>query len=543
VSFVGVAAMSAAMLLSLLLVMLGLMQVSSSSPYFTIYKETDGTYKVENVDDPSGVVTAFYDNKISSTGWAFLNVKSNSKYSDYDQMYAAGFLEGSLTTDLIYNYYLNIWAGEYNSTDLPASVWNWLDSNNAFMLQQIKANPTDPYWQHVYLILTQMKGLLDGYNAYADAKHQMTYNQFLLINMDGDMDDLMAAMNASSVDWSNDMSVIHHYIYNSHCSVLVKVADDLSELYAGHTTWSGYEEMIRIWKTYDFSLSTQLRSKITTFSGYPAALSSVDDYYVLDTGLVVTETTNGVMNNSLYAAVIPTTVLSFIRVQVANRMASNGSEWVNIFSKFNSGTYNNQWIIVDTNKLDKGNKLNPGALYIAEQIPGLILSEDVTGILSYGYWPSYNVPYFSQIYEVSGFSYYAEKYGPFFSYQNNPRAEIFRRDSAKVKSVDDIQKALRYNDYLHDKLSTGSPGFAISSRFDLVTGNVSNPFLVRAAFGGIDSKVTTATLAQNMTSYIQSGPSYDKVPPFAWTHEWNDVSHFGMPQMWNFPWVKVQYSP
>ena len=56
------------------------------------------------------------------------------------------------------------------------------------------------------------------------------------------MADLLAAMNVSSVDWSDDVSVIRHYIYNSHCSVLVKLADDLSELYAGHTTWSGYAE-------------------------------------------------------------------------------------------------------------------------------------------------------------------------------------------------------------------------------------------------------------------------------------------------------------
>jgi len=523
--------------------LLGLQGALSSSPYYTIFKNGNSCYKIENVDDPtSGIATAFYEDKIDSTGWAFLNVKSNVKYSDYDQMYAAGYLEGSLTTDLIYNYYQNIFASEYNNTDLPENVVNWINENNAFMLQQIKLNPSDPYWSHINLILTQLQGLLDGYNAYADPKKSMTFLQFMLINMDGDMADLMAAMNASSVDWSNDLSVIHHYIYNSHCSVLVKVADDLSELYAGHTTWSGYEEMVRIYKTYDLPVSVQQASPITTFSGYPAALSSVDDYYVLNSGLIVTETTNGIMNMSLFSAVVPTTVLSFIRVLVANKMASNGSNWVDTFSKYNSGTYNNQWIIVDANKLDAGNELKAGALYILEQIPGYIESADVTGILSYGYWPSYNVPYFPYVYQVSGFSYFAEKYGPFFSYQNNPRAEIFRRDSTQVDSIEGIQRALRYNDYKHDALSHGSPGFAISSRFDLVVGNVSNPFLVTAAFGGIDSKVTSATLAKNLTSYVQSGPSYDDVPPFEWTSEWDGVAHYGMPKRWDFPWVMVQYS-
>jgi len=325
--------------------------------------------------------------------------------------------------------------------------------------------------------------------------------------------------------------------------VLVKVADDFSDLYAGHTTWTGYEEMVRLYKTYELPISVQQNSKVTTFSGYPATLSSIDDYYLLDTGLMVTETTNGVMNAALYSAVVPSSVLSFIRVLIANKMASNGQEWVDVFSKFNSGTYNNQWIIVDTNKLVPGQSLEPGALFILEQIPGYIESADVTQILSYGYWPSYNVPYFQYIYEVSGFEYYAQNYGPFFSYEDNPRAEIFRRDSDKVASIEDMQRVQRYNDYAVDPLSHGSPGFAISSRFDLVVGNVSNPFLVRAAFGGIDSKVTSATLAKNMTSYIQSGPSHDNNPPFSWTSEWDAVAHHGMPNVWDFPWVVVQYSP
>ena len=54
--------------------------------------------------------------------------------------------------------------------------------------------------------------------------------------------------------------------------------------------------------------------------------------------LVVMETTNSVLNNSLYEYVTTETVLTWMRVIAANRMASNGSEWTQLFSRYNSGT-------------------------------------------------------------------------------------------------------------------------------------------------------------------------------------------------------------
>jgi hypothetical protein len=41
-----------------------------------------------------------------------------------------------------------------------------------------------------------------------------------------------------------------------------------------------------------------------------------------------------------------------------------------------------------------GIPLQPGTLWINEQVPGYTRSEDVTGVLlrNGGYWPSYNVP-------------------------------------------------------------------------------------------------------------------------------------------------------
>lgn len=41
-------------------------------------------------------------------------------------------------------------------------------------------------------------------------------------------------------------------------------------------------------------------------------------------------------------------------------------------------------------------ELRQGLLTIVEQIPGLTVSSDETRILQFGFWPSYNIPFFSQ---------------------------------------------------------------------------------------------------------------------------------------------------
>lgn len=50
------------------------------------------------------------------------------------------------------------------------------------------------------------------------------------------------------------------------------------------------------------------------------------------------ETTNGIMNDSLWDFITPECVMEPIRVMLANRLATTGEEWCKVFSPFNSGT-------------------------------------------------------------------------------------------------------------------------------------------------------------------------------------------------------------
>lgn len=68
-------------------------------------------------------------------------------------------------------------------------------------------------------------------------------------------------------------------------------------------------------------------------------LESLDDFYILSSGLVLLQTTNSVYNKTLLQLVTSQSLLAWQRVRVANMMANDGKQWAEIFSKYNSGTW------------------------------------------------------------------------------------------------------------------------------------------------------------------------------------------------------------
>lgn len=62
-----------------------------------------------------------------------------------------------------------------------------------------------------------------------------------------------------------------------------------------------------------------------------------------------------------------------------------------------------------------------------------------------------------------------------------------------------------------------------------------------SAFGGIDSKVTSASLfKKDFGAWGISGPTYYEQPVFTWNSQWSSTPHAGQPQIFNFPWVLFQ---
>lgn len=523
--------------------------------YFTVFGADLNSFSVRPGLSQGGLVFGFYSDDVETIGWGRLTINttdSSRQASDVTVMQAVGYLEGNLTQARVWQSYQGF-ITQFSGNVIPSSLVAWVNKNIAWARAQVAAAPQDEYWRQVANVFGQLDGIVAGYNSAAPANQTLDIIDFYLMSGD-DAGDIISAlqtkMDAGSDEYrqlagyrSMRRSPMHSQAFGdhwgSHCSVIVKPTDDLQELYAAHTTWSGFGSMLRMYKIYNVNLQASSTVAVSTsFSAYPGSLSSIDDFYTLSSGLVVMETTNGLFNNSLYQFVVPETLLSWVRVVVANRMAQSGQDWTVIFAKHNSGTYNNQWQIIDYNQFTPGSPIRDNTLWIIEQIPGETESADVSDLLrTQKYFPSYNIPYFQHIFDVSGFPWAVQKYGSWFSYTEHPRAQIFAREHPKVQSLSGVKYIQRFNEWQTDPLSVGNAINAIASRGDLVNQtNPANPYLARSCFGGIDAKIGSKELSSNFASVAISGPTYYQQPYFQWTEEWADVIHVGQPELFNFDW-------
>uniref|UniRef100_A0A8C6RSF5 Phospholipase B-like n=2 Tax=Nannospalax galili TaxID=1026970 RepID=A0A8C6RSF5_NANGA len=506
---------------------------------------------------PQAVAWANLTNAIRETGWAFLDLGTNGNYNDSLQAYAAGVVEASVSEELIYMHWMNTvvnYCGPFEyEVGYCEKLKNFLDANLVWMQKEMELSRDSPYWHQVRLTLLQLKGLEDSYEGrlhFPTGRFTIKPLGFLLLQISGDLEDLELVLNKTKTKSS---------LGSGSCSALIKLLPGQRDLLVAHNTWTSYQNMLRVIKKYQLQFLEGPKEEYplvagnnVVFSSYPGAIFSGDDFYILGSGLVTLETTIGNKNPDLWKYVKPEgCVLEWIRNIVANRLALDGATWAEIFKKFNSGTYNNQWMIVDYKAFVPGEPC-PGSrvLTILEQIPGMVVVADKTAELyETTYWASYNIPFFETVFNASGLPALVAEYGDWFSYSKSPRAQIFLRNHSLVKDMDSMIQLLRYNDFLHDPLSlceTCDPKpngeNAISARSDLNPANGSYPFpaLRQRSHGGIDVKVTSYSLTKFMSLMAASGPTWDQVPPFQWsTSPFHDMLHMGQPDLWKFSPVQV----
>jgi hypothetical protein len=222
-----------------------------------------------------------------------------------------------------------------------------------------------------------------------------------------------------------------------HCSAFVKlfITDDIQngptidDIAIGHNTWDDFRNAgPRIMKHYMYKNAIEEKQDGSTsnhpetyFSSSPGLLTSVDDFYTVFTRgtyadnlykgqtfahpqrgrFSVVETSLDVYNPEALALINPFTLPSWMRVRAANLMAIDGNDWARLFAFEASGTYSNQWMILDYSKLynvplmdssnDKSKKkdkkrkdnslqrwVGEGLFTVVEEMPGMIHYADMT---------------------------------------------------------------------------------------------------------------------------------------------------------------------
>ncbi|KAG9396820.1 Phospholipase B-like [Carpediemonas membranifera] len=507
-----------------------------------------------------GICAAFidYNNTYLEDGWDRMHFTVNPYYDWEVQLAGLGYLEGYLIHTRLWNHLQNSldWFlfDYFKAKTVPKEALDYIDNNIAWLRKQIAANdlemansagPMDEnqqYWINVKMILTQVDAMLTGYNAAAPADQQLDETMWFMYHSLGDLLDIANIVKKETrFDWNNATyeEMTDRFILDSHCSGLVRLTDDYSELFFSQVAWFFYGSMTRVLKSYDLSglhgeHADAMTTKKYTFSSYPGFLNSFDDMYVLDSGLAVLETTNEVFDTTLYDLAKPESILVWMRVVLTNRIATSGEAWVNTFKKFNSGTYNNQWLIADYKFLTPGKKPASNLLWYLEQIPGQTAEGDITEhLVNQHYMPSYNIPYNKHIFEVSGYTAMVKKVGDIWDYEECPRADIFRRDAKHVEHLGHMGRLMRSNDWMHDPLSEGNAGFAIASRYDM---RVQNPL----PFGAMDAKVTSYDLAMNqgLKMVAQLSPTYQSLTPWDFSTSSLWCPRRGLPDgPWRNPWV------
>ena len=112
-----------------------------------------------------------------------------------------------------------------------------------------------------------------------------------------------------------------------------------SDLFIGHTTWGDYSKMSRVYKYYRFDLPLSISvARADGFSvSYPGCVSSTDDFYMMDNGLAVMDTTLEVLNPKLYSRVMDDPgrprLPKFLHVMAVNRVAKTGMQWTSMMAE------------------------------------------------------------------------------------------------------------------------------------------------------------------------------------------------------------------
>lgn len=462
-------------------------------------------------------------------------------------------LEGALTWTSIRDHWQNT-INSYCERDEPTRRFcEWARSTISANFVTIKEYASahsrhDHYWHQIHLFCWQLEGLATGWRsgvARSNEELEMDLSEFLLLNAAADLPDMR-------IYYENIVNPSTEYEYHStpvKASMLVKFLFGTTttgeqqqgrpeKVLLGHSSDGSYASMLRVHKKYKFhfhhtsSTNREVFGVDIAFTGYPGALASSDDFYIVNGGYTkLTVAGIRIENNNidLWNRVdVTRAILLSARVMAANRLAHSGRSWAKLMA-LNSSFGTKQWIVIDVKRIHNETSianqtaaaeltveplpvnglsadgfgsaggstsdrpevvaidelhLSPkvrsrnGAVWIIDQLPGRLYGEDMTKEIVYedGFWTGNGIPYFDETRQLSNIEDTVAA-----------KKSALKVSNANIMDLDAVSKVLKSRAYRGDLMGTNA-----------------------TAFGNIDIKLYSETNSGKMVFRALAGPVYYK---------------------------------
>ncbi|KAJ4460639.1 putative lysosomal/endosomal membrane protein p67 [Paratrimastix pyriformis] len=536
----------------------------SATLYYSATDEPHFSLQMGVEDDASGCAWAELENTTSllATGWLRFYVESSQRNCPPEaQAFAAGFLEGALTYDAIWNRHQSLapWLYDPAAGTTPSpEMTQWVGANLEWLRQRAAhcGNGTtapERACRHLGYALAQFEGLVRGFQGAASSPaRNLTRVQLYHLAATPDLVDAAAAMGLP----------FPRPTLRPRSRALVRLAPGVGECYLGYAAIRPYSDMLRVLKEVDLPLDGPAAHHRHSHPGdplynelhypsYPGALGAGEDFVLLpsDDGLrlAAVRVPVDLYADDLRALVTPAGVPGWARATVASHLARSATEWVQYLGLTTpaTGTAGGQWLVLDYSLVSGGRTGSPNAtLLLAESLPGDFLAagpvwEQMAG--GPGYWPAVGMAYWPESQNRSGQAAMAARHGAPYTWAGAPLARIMARDVQPVANIQDMEEFLRSNDYAHDPIAEGDPRAGLFPRGDLAPG--------REPWGAIDGVLLSGELAKSSSFYAVSGPPANPgagLAPFSWAVDWTPgpnftdlAAHWAQPDRFDFRWLFV----
>ncbi|XP_050577965.1 putative phospholipase B-like lamina ancestor [Bombus affinis] len=475
---------------------------------------------------PLHAARAYYKTEIFEHGWSYIEIETSSKYPDTVQAYAAGLLEGSLTWQLIHHHWFNTIKPKCEAKPVECrKLMRYLRDNTAVIREHAElTESTDPFWHMVRLFYAQLDGLEAGWK-FAVRRSRVSVSlesdDFLWLALTSDLSGFQQVFNISNSVVSS--MITFKFLARDNSEPLVAINQ--------HTS-APYTQMLRLLKKYTFGYHVLPTTKTDAlipgrsivFSSYPGALSSRDEFYLINGEnheMIITGTSLLATNQNEWSLLYPKDhVMLTVRLMAANRLATNSQSWFDTISHQNGGASALQWISFEPRSM---------TVLLVEQLPRITVAMNYT-----------------EKFKKIGFISYIG----ISNFQNiNDIVRPVKKDADLLKTrltrlQENITTFEQFRNLMRGCSQEGCTSEEQNSKTNQLReltyrGDLED---IPVPYGIIDTKIL-AICADGLKSFeATSGPStLQSRTPFQWSKSFPNISHVGHPDSFEFKGVTPRW--